>query len=275
MLVMLSDPSLSSGLSGGAAGPSARRLETRARLLDAAIEVFAEAGLQGASVETICARAGFTRGAFYSNFSSKEELFLELLEREFDRRARDLEEKAAELEPALRECGGRISPPEAAHYIVEFFAPASDATAWFVLETEFLLLAMRDPSIAPGHHEFMDRFYASIAGAVESVIAAAGRRFVMPVERAMPVLSGVYERALRASALAGPQTSGAFDELGDRLAELLFALTESTGDEAGGETGERPQGGAEGDGGEGSLARGAAATGPRLPFRPPAGLRLF
>lgn len=210
------------------AAPSARRRATRERLLDAATEVFAEEGLLGASVEAICARAGFTRGAFYSNFDSKEQLFLELLEREFARRARHLEEQAGAIEPTLRERGLKLTPAEAACFIADFFAPEQDATTWFVLETEFLLLAMRDPSIAPGHHEFMDRFYAGISGAVESVIAAAGRRFVLPAERAMPVLSGVYERALRTAALAGPGASGGTDELGDRLAELLFALTEAT-----------------------------------------------
>jgi len=243
--------------------PSARRQETRTRLLDAAIEVFAEEGLQGASVEAVCARAGFTRGAFYSNFSSKEQLFLALLEREFEHRAADLAEKARELEPTLRERSGCISPAEAARYIAEFFAPARDATAWFVLEAEFLLLAMRDPSIAPGHHEFMDRFYASIAGIVERIVAAAGRRFVIPVERAMPVLSGVYERALRAAALAGPEENGAFDELGDRLAELFFALTEEA-DLAG--TGSESTG---------TEAAPGPGTSPGTDFVPPADLRLI
>jgi AcrR family transcriptional regulator len=243
--------------------PSARRQETRTRLLDAAIEVFAEEGLQGASVEAVCARAGFTRGAFYSNFSSKEQLFLALLEREFEHRAADLAEKARELEPTLRERSGCISPAEAARYIAEFFAPARDATAWFVLEAEFLLLAMRDPSIAPGHHEFMDRFSASIAGIVELVVAAAGRRFVIPVERAMPVLSGVYERALRAAALSGPEENGAFDELGDRLAELFFALTEEA-DLAG--TGSESTG---------TEAAPGTGTPPGTDFVPPADLRLI
>ncbi|WP_125100561.1 TetR/AcrR family transcriptional regulator [Leucobacter chromiireducens] len=208
------------------APPSARRQETRTRLLDAAVEVFAEEGLQGASVEAISARAGFTRGAFYSNFESKEQLFLELLAREFDRRAEDLAAKAQELAPTLRERAGCVSPTEAAGYIVEFFSPSADATAWFVLEAEFLLLAMRDPSLAPGHHEFMAGFYTSISGVVERVIAAAGRRFVIPVERAILVLSGVYEHALRTAALSGADPTDAFTELGERLAELLFALTE-------------------------------------------------
>jgi AcrR family transcriptional regulator len=243
--------------------PSARRQETRTRLLDAAIEVFAEEGLQGASVEAVCARAGFTRGAFYSNFSSKEQLFLALLEREFEHRAADLAEKARELEPTLRERSGCISPAEAARYIAEFFAPARDATAWFVLEAEFLLLAMRDPSIAPGHHEFMDRFYASIAGIVEQVVAGAGPRLRGEVERGLPVLSGVYERALRAAALSGPEENGAFDELGDRLAELFFALTEEA-DLAG--TGSESTG---------TEAAPGTGTPPGTDFVPPADLRLI
>lgn len=223
----------SSGTGATASAPSplpslgARRLETRTKLLDAAVEVFAEAGLQGASVLAICSRAGFTRGAFYSNFRSKEQLFLALLEREFAQRADNLRAKANELEPVLREQRSCISPPQAANYIVDFFAPSHDATAWFVLEAEFLLLAMRDPSIAPGYHDFMERFYADIAGVVERVITAAGRRFSMPVENAMPVLSGVYERALQSAALRGNDGgSVAFETLGERLAELLFAITE-------------------------------------------------
>lgn len=210
--------------------PSARRLATRARLLEAAAEVFVEEGLQGASVEAVCTRAGFTRGAFYSNFESKEQLFLALLQEEFERRAADLEAKAAALEPVLRERRDCVRPPEAAQLILEFFMPASDATAWAVLEAEFLLLAMRDPSLAPGHTEFLDSFYTGISGVIERVIGAAGRRFTLPVERAVPVLAGVYERALRTAAIAGADAPGGLDELGDRLAELLFALTETVGE---------------------------------------------
>lgn len=50
---------------------TARRSRTRERLLDAAYEVFADTGVHTASVEQISEAAGFTRGAFYSNFSSR------------------------------------------------------------------------------------------------------------------------------------------------------------------------------------------------------------
>lgn len=57
-----------------------RREETRRRLLDAGQRVFLRHGLRGSSVEEIAAEAGFTRGAFYSNFESKGQLFVELLQ---------------------------------------------------------------------------------------------------------------------------------------------------------------------------------------------------
>jgi AcrR family transcriptional regulator len=56
-----------------------KQAETRQRLLDAAETMFRRRGLHGASIEAITEEAGFTRGAFYSNFTSKHELFIALL----------------------------------------------------------------------------------------------------------------------------------------------------------------------------------------------------
>lgn len=206
--------------------PSARRQETRDRLFDAAMQVFAEDGLRGASVEAICARAGFTRGAFYSNFTSKEQLFLELLGRGFADHARELARKALALEPELRAREGGFTPEEAGRYIIGFLAPSHDHEIWFALEMELLLLAVRDPSLISERFDFKAELYRGIARPVERIVAAAGRRFTIPVERALPVLGGIYEDALRAAALSGSPSVGAFDEVADRMAELLFALTE-------------------------------------------------
>jgi AcrR family transcriptional regulator len=57
-----------------------KQAATRRKLLDAAARVFVQRGFQGSSVETICLEAGFSRGAFYSNFDSKEQMFIELLQ---------------------------------------------------------------------------------------------------------------------------------------------------------------------------------------------------
>ena len=56
------------------------RADTRLRLLEAAARVFAEKGISAGTIEDICDEAGFSRGAFYSNFKAKDELVLELLE---------------------------------------------------------------------------------------------------------------------------------------------------------------------------------------------------
>jgi len=58
------------------------RDQTTQRLLDAAQKLIAKKGLSAASVEDIAEAAGYTRGAFYSNFSSKGDLFIELLRRD-------------------------------------------------------------------------------------------------------------------------------------------------------------------------------------------------
>lgn len=208
--------------------PSARRQETRARLLDAAAEVFTTEGLQGAAVESVCSRAGFTRGAFYSNFSNKEELFLALLEREYEERTQFLQARAAELVPLLsgREC--LLTPEDAACYVTSFFAPTGSEATWFALETEFMLLALREPTNSRGLTDFIGRFRNDLAELVEGILQAAGRRLIIPVDRAMPILGGVYERAFRITALAGPDAPEGLNELGERLAELLFAITENT-----------------------------------------------
>lgn len=58
-----------------------RRAQTRTALLDAAERLWAEHGIRGASLDEIAARAGMTKGAVYSNFTSKTDLILALLER--------------------------------------------------------------------------------------------------------------------------------------------------------------------------------------------------
>jgi AcrR family transcriptional regulator len=64
----------------GSAAPrvTKRRAETRRRLLSAASMTFAENGFGRTTVEQVCERAGYTRGAFYSNFDSLDELFFTL-----------------------------------------------------------------------------------------------------------------------------------------------------------------------------------------------------
>jgi AcrR family transcriptional regulator len=56
------------------------RDDTRDKLFEAAARVFEEQGIGGVSIEAIAAAAGFSRGAFYSNFKSKDELIIAMIE---------------------------------------------------------------------------------------------------------------------------------------------------------------------------------------------------
>ena len=94
-----------------------QQAETRRALLDAAARVFVERGFVGASVEAIAAEAGYTRGAFYSNFESKEELFAELLQQRVYTQYRAVAERASAPRverPTLREVGEQLAAMQGA-----------------------------------------------------------------------------------------------------------------------------------------------------------------
>ncbi|MFP5380534.1 MAG: TetR family transcriptional regulator, partial [Vicinamibacteria bacterium] len=61
--------------------PERRRQQTRDVLIEAATEVFARRGFEGAALEEIAETAGFTRGAIYKNFAGKEDLFFAVTDR--------------------------------------------------------------------------------------------------------------------------------------------------------------------------------------------------
>src|SRR5215218_8476825 len=71
------------------------RDDTRDKLFEAAARVFEEQGIGGASIETLAAAAGFSRGAFYSNFSSKDELIIAMLEDHVEQSIKRLHELLA------------------------------------------------------------------------------------------------------------------------------------------------------------------------------------
>lgn len=79
---------------GGGRIKRVRREDVRRRILDAAYGVFAERGYEGASLERVAEAAGFSKGAVYSNFANKDELFYELIAARIDERARAVRESA-------------------------------------------------------------------------------------------------------------------------------------------------------------------------------------
>ncbi len=140
----------------------------------AASEVFAERGFHGASVEDICERAGFTRGAFYSNFASKDDLVLDLSSRHSEQVVDRIREAAAAPgsrpagRPARRARGARRGP---------------GPSGWLVLTTEFTLHAIRDAGArrALGRSS-SSRSVNELISAVDEAVRARGARLPVPTE---------------------------------------------------------------------------------------------
>ena len=145
-----------------------RRAETRQRLLDAALEVFAEDGFGRASVEDVCERAGFTRGAFYSNFSSLDELFLAMWEQRsaalLDALAASLEAAAGEELPSLEDGMDRL---------IEL-VPVDDR--WYRVEAEFTAHALRNPLLRDVMAAREAHIAATLLPFVERALDRVGRR---------------------------------------------------------------------------------------------------
>lgn len=138
-----------------------KRAATRQALLEAAAVVFTRRGLVGASVEEITEEAGFSRGAFYSNFASKDELFLTLIE---GRSA----EHVAGIAQAFRRgdtVGERIR--NGGRFIDTL---VTRERQWCALYMEFWAAAMRNPSLRP---RFAAQYRALRSGTAEMIQAQA------------------------------------------------------------------------------------------------------
>jgi AcrR family transcriptional regulator len=142
---------------------------TRTRLLDAAEEVFAENGFGRTSLEQIAERAGYTRGAVYANFASKDELFLAVLDRWLDEDITNSERINADELP-VRDVLDRLRAHEGNRF--------ADRNR-FLLLTEFRLYAMRNPAIAPRLADYEHRTIAWYTGAIKSKAA----RIPIPAEQ--------------------------------------------------------------------------------------------
>ncbi|MGI8462299.1 MAG: TetR/AcrR family transcriptional regulator [Solirubrobacterales bacterium] len=118
---------------------SEKQARTRSSLLAAASSLFAERGLEGASIDDVAAEAGYTKGAFYANFSSKEELFLAILEQKF---SAELERLDAQL------AGGEPIGDQARDAADDFISFVHSDPEWPRLYFEFAAHATRDEAFA-------------------------------------------------------------------------------------------------------------------------------
>jgi len=168
----------------------------REAVLEAARRVFIERGYAGASLEAIADVAGFSKGVVYSQYGSKPDLFMALLERRIEERAAQNERIAEQLVGA-----------EALRGLLDM--ARQDAMAnpgWPHLLTEFRALAMRDPDLNRRYAEAHSRSVESLASALSRLYEGAGVDPTVPVrslaEFFLGAVAGIaLERAANPNAL--------------------------------------------------------------------------
>lgn len=181
------------------------QIQTRERLLDSALKVFSRRGFYGASVDEIAAEAGYSKGAVYSNFSTKEELFLALVDRRF---AKDAEEYPSIVnfmadELHLERGSG-------------FKEQVMKDHAWNMLMVEFFLYAIREGANQDKLAERLKELRGLMEENLSALYEKLGKKPILPVEE-LPwsvfslgigmilqlyidpdgLSDGVYERALQ------------------------------------------------------------------------------
>ncbi|WP_158548480.1 TetR/AcrR family transcriptional regulator [Blastococcus sp. TF02A-26] len=186
--------------------PRPTRADVRARVLEGAREVFADRGFAAASLDHVAAAAGFTKGAVYSNFAGKDELFLALMEDEVAARlaavetamaaARDLPEALSAVATELH----RLDP------------------RWQVLFLEFWQRAVREPAVRPAFVAARRAVRDRVTGVVAGFLAERGVGGWDAQSLAVVVLALVH--GLAVETLSDPDAVP-----GDLLPRVLARLT--------------------------------------------------
>ena len=202
--------------------PRRRRAATVERLLDAALETFAEIGFSAASVEDICSRGGFTRGAFYSSFRTKDELFAALFARETAANIARAEEQLTGIEDEADPIGAAVE-----RCLSTFRA---DRT-WVLVLTEYRLLAARSPAAAALLREHTAALHHRLTALIDDGVARIGMRLAVPSESLARMVLALHDGLAIASVpdadRTGADRTGAAADV-ERAALLLLLRAATT-----------------------------------------------
>ena len=193
---------------------TARRAHTQERLTAAAVRVFAERGIIGASVEEICEAAGFTRGAFYSNFADKDELVLALI-RQTVRSRVAAEEAIARTKAAPT----KLDAADLVGFTLAAFAESGSGGRETILtERELLLYAARQPALRAPYLAFVAECERQLTALISDALASVGLEFTVPFDEGLKLLTATWEHE-RTNALFGAAAERAL------MHTLVMAIT--------------------------------------------------
>lgn len=158
-----------------------RRAETRTRLLGAAYQVFAEKGFGRVRIEDVCAAAGYTRGAFYSQFDSLDSLFFTL----YDQKAGLIVDQVSRALAADVD-DGVVSVESAVDRVASTLLLDRD---WLLIKTDFLMHAARNPDVAQRLLKHRRELREAIEERLNAVGIASPAPLITPCDAARAVVA--------------------------------------------------------------------------------------
>ena len=192
-----------------------KQAHTRECLMQSAARVFTRRGLQQASIDEVAEDAGFTKGAFYANFKSKEELFLAMLDERFSERIEEIE----------RVIAGEGTTAEKAQ------RAGDDFTQMIVADPEWQRLFFEFSAYAARNDEFREELvtrYRSmrdrIAAALRARAEAAGFESALPYDHIALMTCAMANGVALEKLLEGEEVP---DDLYGTMLTLLFAGLDS------------------------------------------------
>lgn len=189
-----------------------KRSHTRQKLVSAAAQVFADKGVAGATVDDLVKAAGFTRGAFYSNFSTKEEVFAAALT-EFT------EELAEAMQRGVEEHGPLESPRDAMRNILSSVRPLG--RVWALLEAEGVRQALIDEDVRRVYLQSRDYLARALLVSMTQgvhALSSAFAQYPQPLLRKLAdLILNAYSESIILELLEGTDST-------ERLVELLLQM---------------------------------------------------
>jgi AcrR family transcriptional regulator len=158
-----------------------QREQTRQRLREALVMLVAERGFNGASIDGIAAAAGYSRGAFYANYDSKEELLIDAA------MFRQHDETDAWIK-AIEECdsvSGLL--PALDTRFAEFIADER----WNLFTIELRLHAQRDPVFGASYEQAFHRVTERVGEMLQKMFQKAGATPRLPLTELVPMVSAL------------------------------------------------------------------------------------
>ena len=174
-----------------------RREQTRQELLSAAEACFVSHGFHASSVDEVAERAGYTKGAVYSNFASKEDLFFAVYERR-------VEQVLTEVVPDLRQLGAERAFDQLAAGTLHQRDPDD---GWRAVFFEFWAHVVRHPELRERFAAIHARFLEPMAEAVQQLAEDRGLTLPSDVTASQVAVAwNAMEVGLNLERLTQPQT---------------------------------------------------------------------